>query len=76
MADLVTVSPISKRGKERIAQHGATFELIRTTLTDGQKRILCQSLKHTASDGHGGKECWLGWFVVGIEVSVISTSVS
>ncbi len=63
----VTLKGISKRGKERIKQHGDTFCLLKT-IPPVKNRILVESLNRTFNKG---TEFWLGEFQLGIEVDII-----
>ena len=53
----ITLKGISKRGKERVKQHGPTFHLLK----HDKDKILVQSQEKTFSN-MGRKEHWLGWF--------------
>lgn len=69
----VKLKGISKRGKDRINEHGETFQLIDSktkNFTDSNKKgndILVQSLNNT---WRGQK--WLGWLEIGRDVEIIN----
>lgn len=66
---LVTLQPISKRGKDRINQHGDIFELLEKGSNNGGQlnHILVESLNKTWCG-----EKWMGWFELEKEVRIIN----
>ena len=68
----IKLKGISKRGKNRINEHGENFELIKEDIDKNKDhdglpdRILVQSLNNT---WRGQK--WLGWLEIGKEVEII-----
>jgi len=58
----VKLKPISKRAKDRINQHGETFDLI----NEGFNIILVKSLNNTWKN-----EKWMGWFDLSKDVQII-----
>ena len=69
----IRLKPISKRGKDRINEHGDTFELIKEDVDKNKDhdglpdRILVESLNNTCRG-----EKWLGWFELDKDVKIVS----
>lgn len=64
----VKLKPISKRAKDRVNQHGDTFELVKDApKSNCGHQILVESLNNT---WRGAK--WMGWFEVGKDVTILS----
>jgi hypothetical protein len=57
----ITITPTSKRARERVKQHGEVMRLKREGTFQGEPAILVESLGETWSCS-GTKHKWTGWF--------------
>lgn len=55
----VKITPKSNRAKNRVREHGDTFQLKKGGSIEGKVSICCKSLNKTWNNG---KEFWIGWF--------------
>lgn len=65
----VRVKPLTKWAKNKVHQHGDTFNV------EGAKadQILCRSLNNTFKLKKDVWQTWLGWFIVGVEVEILES---
>ena len=54
----VKIIPISKRAKDRVAQHGEKFRMLTMDSFQGKEAIFVESLDKTSV----GQRNWYGWF--------------
>jgi len=60
----ILLKPKSKRAKNRCAEHGNVFKLIKEDMRDGEEGVLLESLQNTWTLKPGVKQHWVGWFSI------------
>lgn len=59
----ITITPKTKRAKERVKKHGEVMHLQRQGTFNGEPAVLVESLNATWSCGKA-KHKWTGWFTM------------